>query len=112
MTQEITAIKRLAPEDIAPGLFIAITGKYDEVMPYWLFDSVPARGVEYLRVPSIDCADGEPLRILAVCLPFVLTEEADGRTRTLDIRQHMLASVDEMYALELFTRPDRSCSCR
>ena len=111
MTQEITAIKRLAPEDIAPGLFIAVTAIVHEVVPPWLIGAVPGDPAPVFRIPCIGCADGDPLRVLAVCIPFVMAEDAKGNVQTLDTRQHTLARLDEMYALELFTRPDRSCCC-
>lgn len=109
MTQEITAIKRLAPEDIAPGAFIVVTGMIHELIPPPC--DVIGGVVPIFRVPCLGCADGDPLRVLAVCIPFVMVEDAQGDARTLDTRQHMLARVDEMYALEFFTRPDKRCNC-
>jgi len=111
MTQEITYTKRLAPEDIVPGMYIAILGKVHEIFPYWLIDTYSGQSVQKIRVTCVACADGDPRRVVAVCIPFVMTEDAGGRVETLDSRQYILARVDEMYALEKFTRPGTTCPC-
>ena len=111
MTQEITYTKRLYPEDIVPGSYVAIAGKVHEIFPLWLIGCIPGESVQKIRVTCLDCADGDPRRVLAACIPFVLTEDAKGRIETLDIRQHILVRVDEMYALEMFTRPGKACVC-
>ncbi len=111
MTKEISTSRRLAPEDIVPGLFIAITSKTHQVFPFWLIGCVPGERVEPVSFSCMTCSDGDPLRVLATCLPFVLTENAKGWTETLDIRLCSIVQVDEMFALELFTRPDPADSC-
>ena len=111
MTREITFTRRLAPEDIVPGLYIAIAARTHEIVPLWLMGSVPGEVPEPIRISCKECGDGEPRRVLATCLPFVLTENARGYTETLDIRLCVLVQVDEMYALELFTRPDPDRNC-
>ena len=39
-----------------------------------------------------------PMKVVEVCLPFVLVERATGRHRTLDVRRHKLARVSDRYA--------------
>jgi len=73
MNQEITFTKRLAPEDILPGSFVAITAMTHEIFPFWLVEPAIGKTPDMIRVPCIGCADGDPKRVLAVCLPFVLT---------------------------------------
>ena len=102
MNPEISFTKRLAPEDITPGLFVAIAAKIHDCRPQWS-ECIPAP----TRRPCIECADGDPRIVLATCLPFVLTELADGRVETLDVRQNILVQLDEMVAVEAFTRPGR-----
>lgn len=105
MNKEITFTRRLAPEDITPGTYIAITSRTHQIYPYWLLDAYNAHTISTVSFSCTSCSDGEPRRVLAVCLPFVLTENAKGWTETLDIRLTSLVEVDEMFALELFTRP-------
>ena len=101
------ACRRLHPEDLQPGTFVAVLGMVHEVYPPWSLESPDLLPPRPIRLVCMGCADGEPLRILAVCLPFVQAEDAAGELRTLDVRQHQLASVPEDYALEVFTRPSR-----
>jgi len=106
MNPEITTSRRLAPEDILPGMFIAITARTHEVFPYWLLDAWNAQRIEPVAFSCMTCSDGDPRRVLAVCLPFILTENAHGGTESLDVRLIAIVQVDEMYGLEAFTRPD------
>ena len=69
MTQEITTSRRLAPEDIVPGMFIAIAVKTHEFFPYWLIGCVPGVNPELVRVTCLACAEGLPRRVMSVCLP-------------------------------------------
>ncbi len=111
MTQEITITRRLAPEDILPGMFIAIAAHTREIFPHWLIGSTPNHVPDVVRISVRGCVDGTPLRVVAVCLPFVMTENAKGAIETLDVRQHTLVTIDEMFALEVFTRPGPRCTC-
>ena len=52
MSQEITYTKRLYPEDIVPGSYVAIAGKVHEIFPLWLIGGIP--GVS----TAIDRLDG------------------------------------------------------
>ena len=111
-TENTTITRRLAPEDIVPGMYIAIAARYHEVFPFWLIGCIPGASVEPFRYACLTCAEGEPRRVLAVCLPFVLAENAQDSVETIDVRMCSLVRVDEMYALEMFTRPDPDrCSC-
>ncbi|MBX3375763.1 MAG: hypothetical protein KF678_02015 [Phycisphaeraceae bacterium] len=105
MNPEITISRRLAPEDILPGMFIAITARTHQVYPYWLLDGWNTQRVEPVAFSCMTCSDGDPRRVLAVCLPFVLTENSRGWTETLDVRLCAIVQVDEMFGLEVFTRP-------
>lgn len=112
MTQDLTTSRRLAPEDIRPGMFVAVSAKLYEIFPYWLAGCTPGVSIEMIRFTGFVRTDGSPRRVLSVCLPFVMTECAKGEVEMLDIRRDTLVQLDEMFGLELFTRPDTDrCSC-
>jgi hypothetical protein len=101
--------RRVPPEDLHPGMFIVVLSVMHEMLAPGSMDDPALRTPRMLRIACTSCADGEPVRVLAVCLPFVQAEDARGELRTLDIRQHQLGAVAEGYALEVFTRPGRPC---
>lgn len=106
-----TATRRLPPEDIEPSMFVAIVCVVHEFYLPGQFDAAYARRHDPIRIPCVDCADGTPMRVLAVCLPFVQAENPQGILRTIDTRTQILARVSEDYALEAFTRPRTKGSC-
>lgn len=113
MNTEISTSRRLAPEDIVPGIFIAITSRIREVYPYWLLNGIAGQQLEVAKFSCMGCGDGSPLRVVSTCLPFVMTENARGEVAVIDARMCGIVQVDEMFALELFTRPGRFvCQCR
>lgn len=108
MAGEMTACRRIAPEDVRPGIFIAVLSVVHEVYPPAAFEAPWTGPPRPVRITCVRCADGEPLRVVSVCLPFVQAEDAQGDLRRLDLRQHVLGRLDESYAMEAFTRPERS----
>src|SRR4051812_38766909 len=109
MTGEISTCRRIAPDDLRPGMFVAVMGVVHEVFPTGAFDAPEIRPPRAVRVVCTGCSDGEPLRIICICIPFVQLEDARGELRTLDIRQQILAELAEDFGLEAFTRPRRKC---
>lgn len=111
----INACRRIPPEDLRPGMFIVILGVVHEFLVPGSFDDPAISRPRTVRFTCIGCADGEPLRILSICIPFVQLEDACGNLRTLDIRCEQIGAVAEDYALEAFTRPAsgicRGCGC-
>lgn len=90
---------RLAPEDLRPGQDVAILTEVFEC-PTWLWhcEAPGFRPDEVVRLQAIGRASGRPLRIKAVCLPFVLVTRIDGKSRTLDVRRVQLVKLDRSFA--------------
>jgi hypothetical protein len=107
MTGEINVCRRVAPEDLRPGLFVAVLSVVHEVYPPSAFEEPELRPPRPVRVVCMGCADGEPLRVVSVCVPFVQLEDARGELRTLDIRREQLGVLADDYGLEAFTRPGK-----
>ncbi len=107
--------RRLAPEDVAPGQYACVLVRHEV---YHRFDCEQERfvGHRVRELPELDSEGdeqaggraGQPLRVLWVCLPFVVVravgvprateDSAPRRVRTLDLRQVELAEVDAAYA--------------
>lgn len=95
MDTETTLSKTLAPEDIEVDAYIAVLNVV----------------LEFVDVYS-DCRTGPPplcrvtflspqftaLKVISVCLPFVLVEDAKGEVSTLDTRRATLARLDKEFA--------------
>jgi hypothetical protein len=45
---------------------------------------------------------GQPLKVRAVCLPFVLVKTMNGERGTLDLRRHRVAKLTREYGGEAF----------
>lgn len=89
----------LAPEDICPGQHVAVLRVTYEV-PSFVWDCCDSFGdrSELVRLSMLPDHTGEPLKVKAVCLPFVWGRTSSGQEGALDIRRVQLARVDEPYA--------------
>lgn len=110
-TNSSNAVRRIAPEDITVNQFVVVIGETAAVFLPGSWAVTPGRIPDRVRITCncAMCSDGEPQLVIAVCLPFVSVVDADGDRSTLDVRTHILALASEEYALEIFTRPGRSC---
>lgn len=96
--------KRLAPEDVHPGRFVAVLSVVSEHIPMFL-ESEPHRTgqLEPVRIRHMP-RSSEPMEVLEVCLPFVLVKQVDGAPLTLDVRRFALAGVSARFGREAFER--------
>jgi hypothetical protein len=90
-----TTSKVLAPEDISPGDYIAPLSNTVEFLD--LYRDCRTGPPEVCRLSVTACAF-TPYKVTAVCLPFVLVEDAKGDGATLDVRRCTLARLDEDFA--------------
>jgi len=92
-----TALARpVAPEDIRPGVYIAILYV---ALEYFTGCDESWQPLRLRRIDILPGADGgTPLRVREVCLPYLLVEQPDGRHRTIDVRRYRLAVLSERYA--------------
>jgi hypothetical protein len=89
----------VAPEDLRCGDYVAVLGVICEYPSFfWCCDSGIWPREEPVRVQRADLDDGTPLKIKAICLPFVFVKDAFGGHRTLDIRLCKLARLTCQYA--------------
>lgn len=88
----------VAAEDLACGDYVAILSETYEFPSFFWCDSSLLAPDEPVRVRFIPCASGVPLKVKAICLPFVFVKSPKGEFETLDVRRQQLARLDKRYA--------------
>jgi hypothetical protein len=104
MGKQMDVARSLAPEDLKVGEYVAITAVIHEV--YLCAQLERGYGpYEPVRLVCTECSDGAPLKVLAVCIPFVLVADGHGQRRPLDIRRLRLARLPRDYARKALKKP-------
>lgn len=93
-----------APEDVRRGDYVSVLHVVGEHLCCEQLAQAQYRSVEPVRIAWLPFGDPTPMKVLEVCLPFVLVREADGAPRTLDTRRYRLARVTEEFARKAFKR--------
>ena len=96
--------RRIAPEDVLPGMFITIAVEHRECVNTWQLEWHAGSSPPFLRWSEIPRDAGKPLRVVGVCLPFVLVQKPSGRTKTLDLRRVELFALTDRFGREAFVR--------
>jgi hypothetical protein len=98
-TTASTLAKPLAPEEIRAGDFVSpLHVFYDLPSFFWGCDSKLERREELVRLCYLPETGGVPLKVVSVCLPFVLVKQPNGDRQTLDVRKVRLARLNREYA--------------
>jgi hypothetical protein len=99
MPPRATLASTVAPEDLQTGDFVTLLHFVCELPSYlWCADATTMPIDEPVRIQLIPASAGQPLKVQAICLPFVLVKRPSGKQRTLDVRQCRLARLDPTYA--------------
>jgi hypothetical protein len=102
----------LAAEDLRRGDYVSILYEIVEYPSFfWSCDPqllTPGEPVAIRRLPS-DC--GTPLKVKAICLPFVFVKLPSGEHRTLDVRQHRLVRLSRSYARQVCKVLGKTAAC-
>ena len=83
-SSELACARGVAAEDLRSGDWISVLSETQED-PAWLYDRDGLSRDTVVRVQYLHSA-GTPLRVEAICLPFVLTRTVSRVTRVLDVR--------------------------
>ena len=104
MPRELTIARTLPPEDIRPGMYITTLYVVYEFLRCSPGDAAwrPVTTISTRWLPFEHA--GVPLRVVEVCLPFVLVESADGSHGTIDTRRHQLAALSEKFGKRAFKK--------
>jgi hypothetical protein len=91
----------LAPEDIRPGQFVALLNVTAEYLPWYYLEEPRFDTPRPMRLTWLP-DDVEPMRVSAVCLPYVLVRTVQRKHEVLDLRRHKLARVSSRFARAAF----------
>ncbi len=103
MIRTTNIARPLAPEDIRRGVYVTLLHVMTEFLPFSLCDE-PWRRPEIVRTLWLPHDGGVPMKVVEVCLPFVLVEKTDGTHTTLDVRRVRLAALSERFGRRAFKR--------
>jgi hypothetical protein len=96
---EPSAAATVAGEDLACGDYVALLNETVD-LPSFLWDACGASlsPHELVRLKLIPDNAGHPLRVIAVCLPFIYARAPSGETATIDTRRTQLVRLDRKCA--------------
>lgn len=96
---EPSAAATIAGEDIACGDYVALLNETVDY-PSFLWDAcgTSLSPHEHVRVKTIPATAGHPLRVIAICLPFVYGKTPSGETVTVDTRRAQLVKLQRKSA--------------
>ncbi|MCA8995935.1 MAG: hypothetical protein KDA80_03095 [Planctomycetaceae bacterium] len=94
-----TLAKRLAPEDLSPGQMVAVHTEIVRLPSFfWCGDAEELKPDELVRIRCESSENGLPLKVMAVCLPYVLLKDPWGDHRTNDTRLTEFVKLNKHYA--------------
>jgi hypothetical protein len=96
---ETSLAASVAAEDLCAGQDVAVLNETFEFPSFlWECDSSTTSRQDVVRIQCAARESGIPLRIRAVCLPFVFATDPSGARRAIDIRLAQLVRLDAEYA--------------
>jgi hypothetical protein len=100
METAIETSRSAAAEDLREGDYVTVTRMAVELVPFLVDECWTTPRVH--RVHVTPPWSGYPLRVVKVCLPFVLTRDPKSQSMTLDLRRYQLAKLTEGYGRKAF----------
>lgn len=102
--QQPAAARLLAPEEVRAGDYICVMKVLQEYMPFWAIFEESWEKPELIRLTWMPAESGTPLKVIEVCIPFVLVQQVDGSHKTLDLRRHGVGRLSERFGSRAFKR--------
>ncbi len=111
--KDISIISTLAPEDIQPGMFIAVHKIMEEHLPFWYCDdSALSDHNQPLRMTLLPDNSGVPYKVKSVCIPYVYATNAIGKPRIFDLRRHRLVRLDPEFGRMVWQGLKKACKVK
>ncbi len=108
---ELTTAATVAGEDIACGDYVSPLTEIAAI-PSFFWDSCGAvlSPHELVRLQMIPAGAGQPLKVIAICLPFVYAKRPSGELATIDTRRVQLVRLNQKCAKKVWkeTRPKKA----
>lgn len=96
---ESTLAELVAGEDLRCGDYVATFTQMSELPSYlWDCGDFSLSPQELVRLKYTPCDAGLPLKVVAVCLPFVYAIRPDRSLMTLDLRRTQVVRLDTVCA--------------
>jgi hypothetical protein len=96
---ETSLAATVAAEDLRAGQDVAVLNETFEFPSFlWNCDGSTTSRQDVVRIQCAARDSGTPLRIRAVCLPFVFVTDPNGARRVIDIRLAQLVRLDAAYS--------------
>ena len=104
-----TVAATVAGEDVSCGDYVTLLNATCEI-PSYMWDQAMLPATELVRVRVMPGDAGLPLKVFAICLPFVYAKTSTGDVRTLDLRRQQIARLDRVAAKEVWSalKPKRA----
>ena len=97
----------VAPEDLRCGDYVALLNEIFEFPAFLCSDSAFAEHGETIRIQLQASDAGKPLKVKAICLPFVFVKTASRKRQTIDVRQAQLVRLDRQYGRKVWKKMRR-----
>jgi hypothetical protein len=93
-----TLAARVAPEDLRCGDFVAVLSQIVELPSFLWTETLPSGQDELVRLRRLPTDDRAPLKVEAICLPFIFVKLPNGQFETIDVRLASLVRLEKDYA--------------
>ena len=98
-----TLAQSVAPEDLQIGDFITVLSVVRELPPFlWSNCEFSLPPDELVRLKCVPEGAGLPMKVIAVCLPFVYVRCAGRTVQILDLRFAQVVRLDRKCAKEIW----------
>lgn len=99
MSRDLCTAHPIAPEDIQKGQYLVTLYRVEEHLPMFCGEEDVYRRGEPYRVRWLpEVWEIGPMKVRAVCLPFVMVKNAAGAVYPLDVRRCTFAAVPAEFA--------------
>lgn len=106
-TAPTRACRSIAAEDIRPGMYIAVSRSICQMIPTAVEEGWDKQ-LRTIDVPFIPQESGQAMKVVEVCVPFVLAKQACGNKLTLDLRRHSVVRLSSAFGRESFRKNDKA----
>jgi hypothetical protein len=97
-TGDTTTAASVAAEDLKRGEFVAVLSQIVEFPSFLWSHCLPSEQGEVVRIRCTPADTGVPLKVKAICLPYVFVKPPTGPCHTIDVRHVQLVRLNERYA--------------
>ena len=92
----------VAPEDLRRGDFVAVLSEIIELPSFLWNDTLESVRSELVRIRHVPTGNRAPLKVKAICLPFLFVKSPNDEYQTLDLRLATLARLEARYARQVW----------